>query len=410
MSGWLSLNESWTSANSTVSNTTISLQQLERPKPKYVSLLLFSLALITVAGNCLVVIAISRFRELRTVTNQMMLSLAIADLLIGVVVMPLNISNELLHYWPYGQVMCDLWHSFDVLASTASILNLCIISLDRYWAVTNPIAYPRLMSKRRGWICISIVWVCSSLISFPTILWWRSVDNIVPEQCNFTQDSMYLALSSMISFYIPLTVMAAVYIRIFLVIKRQSKQQSAALRAHRGGEIVRSHEFEMTQVLFPDSDSPTTTNDTRVVDSVEKLNSVNESEKRRLGFQTEPNNLKRLVLKVNKSKRMDNSLSNEYRVARTLGLVIGIFLLFWLPFFVCNLIHAICKSCIDDEKVFVFVTWLGYVNSGVNPIIYALSMEHMRHAFINIVTCQCDKYYNYKKSRQRKIGIGNFYC
>lgn len=48
--------------------------------------------------------------------------------------------------WPLGEDWCDVWHSLDVLASTASILNLALISLDRYWAVTDPFAYQRRMT------------------------------------------------------------------------------------------------------------------------------------------------------------------------------------------------------------------------------------------------------------------------
>ena len=75
--------------------------------------------------------------------------------------------------WIFGPVVCDLWHSVDVLASTSSILHLCVISLDRYWAITDPFNYPIKMSDKRAAYLILIVWVCSSSISFPAIAWWR---------------------------------------------------------------------------------------------------------------------------------------------------------------------------------------------------------------------------------------------
>ena len=71
-------------------------------------------------------------RHLRTATNYLIVSLSVADLLIGMVVMPFAISLEMREgHWTYGNVWCDVWHSFDVLASTASILNLSVVSLDR---------------------------------------------------------------------------------------------------------------------------------------------------------------------------------------------------------------------------------------------------------------------------------------
>ena len=52
-----------------------------------------------------------------------------------------------LFQWIFGEDWCDGWHSFDVLASTASILNLCVISLDRYWAIEEPMSYPAKVSS-----------------------------------------------------------------------------------------------------------------------------------------------------------------------------------------------------------------------------------------------------------------------
>ena len=390
-------------SNSTAYTT---LEEDTNTEPNYLSLLLFILVLFTVFGNILVVIAISRFRKLRTVTNQMILSLAIADLLIGVTVMPFNISNDVLEYWPYGQAMCHVWHSLDVLGSTASILNLCMISLDRYWAVTNPIAYPRLMSKRRGFICISVVWLCSAVISFPVIAWWEKVDEVFPNECRFTEDTVYLVLSSMISFYIPVLVMVVVYTKIFVVIKAQSKQYALAsdcatrrmsgchLRAHRGGITRKGSDIVLTNLngaplLKTSHQSQTKLNGLTIENQgytsgqVSVKSSVNDND-------YESGHLKRLMNRVNivSSKKSVPSMSNEFRVARTLGLVLGIFLICWLPFFLCNFLYAVCKTCIENEViVFKVITWLGHVNSAINPVIYALSMKNMRAAFVKILCC-----------------------
>ena len=101
-------------------------------------------------------------------------SLAVADSLVGLVVMPFSATYEGMDQaWVFGSVWCELWHSLDVLASTASILHLCVISLDRYWAITDPFNYPVKMNDKRAGYLIVLVWVCSSSISFPAIAWWR---------------------------------------------------------------------------------------------------------------------------------------------------------------------------------------------------------------------------------------------
>jgi len=115
-------------------------------------------------------------------------------------VMPFSIVLEATDgWWPFGADWCDVWHSIDVLASTASILNLSVIALDRYWAITDPIAYPRRMSTARAVFFIALVWICSAAISFPAIAWWRHAASRAPATqppqpftCAFTDDSAYL--------------------------------------------------------------------------------------------------------------------------------------------------------------------------------------------------------------------------
>ena len=96
--------------------------------------------------------------------------------------------------WVFGEDWCDGWHSFDVLASTASILNLCVISLDRFWAIKEPMSYPAKMTGKKAAVLIVIVWLCSSAISFPAIAWWRATDvrPNPPLTCPFTEDTGYL--------------------------------------------------------------------------------------------------------------------------------------------------------------------------------------------------------------------------
>lgn len=129
-------------------------------------------------------------------------------------------------YWIFGSDWCDIWHSLDVLASTASILNLTVISLDRYWAITDPIAYPRRMSSPLSASLIALVWVASAGISFPAIAWWRYVspDSIHhPHTCIFTDDTGYLIFSSIISFYFPLAIIMFAYYRIYLAATAQTR-------------------------------------------------------------------------------------------------------------------------------------------------------------------------------------------
>ncbi|KAF0304534.1 putative G-protein coupled receptor No9 [Amphibalanus amphitrite] len=128
------------------------------------------LNLMVVAGNLLVVMAVFVHSKLRTVTNLFIVSLACADLLVGMLVLPFSATLEVLDVWLYGDVWCSVWLAVDVWMCTSSILNLCAISLDRYLAVSQPISYPSLMSTRRAKQLIAAVWVLSFVICFPPLV------------------------------------------------------------------------------------------------------------------------------------------------------------------------------------------------------------------------------------------------
>lgn len=84
-------------------------------------------------------------------------SLAIADLTVGLVVMPISAVYVLTVDWPFGVGLCQFWTAVDYTASTASILNLFVLSLDRYWSVTNPLKYLCKRTRTRGFFMIAVV-------------------------------------------------------------------------------------------------------------------------------------------------------------------------------------------------------------------------------------------------------------
>ncbi|MCL4133042.1 UNVERIFIED_CONTAM: hypothetical protein GTU68_008543 [Idotea baltica] len=87
-------------------------------------------------------------------------------MLVALCAMTFNASVELSGKWLFGYIMCDLWNSFDVYFSTVSILHLCCISMDRYYAILNPLEYPLKMTKRKVLIMLAHVWLGPTLISF----------------------------------------------------------------------------------------------------------------------------------------------------------------------------------------------------------------------------------------------------
>lgn len=136
--------------------------------------LLISLIVISIVGNCLVCVAIFTERKLRKLGNAFIVSLAIADLFVSCLVMTFALCNELMSYWIFGDWFCDVWISFDIMCSTASILNLCAISLDRFILIKDCLLYNQWMTRKVASVALLLIWFISALVSFlPIFLGWH---------------------------------------------------------------------------------------------------------------------------------------------------------------------------------------------------------------------------------------------
>lgn len=365
-------------------------------------------------------IAVAKERYLRTVTNYFIVSLAIADTIIGAIVMPFGIILEITNnVWYFGHDWCDVWHSLDVLASTASILNLSVISLDRYWAITDPIAYPSKMSTARAFILIALVWICSAAISFPAIIWWRSVSSSDPspsDVCAFTEDPGYLIFSSIISFCVPILIILFAYYKIYKAAAEQTRslnsgtkvmcvngsgQEVMTLRMHRGGgQRFQSEPVHYTRAANSDSDGDSPQHHSR--HTTPQMPSSPED------GTIKPSRMISRKWKHFALSRKLSKIAKEQKAAKTLGIVVGVFCICWVPFFVANVLYGICHDrCVyRPDIVFPIFTWLGYINSGMNPVIYACSMRDFRRAFAKILLCCCPRnrlyYWYYNRT---KIGM-----
>ncbi|XP_003741041.1 alpha-2C adrenergic receptor-like [Galendromus occidentalis] len=182
--------------------------------------------IVIVVGNMLVCIAIATEKSLKTTQNWFIASLAVSDFLIGLLIMPFSLARELMGYWIFGGLWCDIHAALDVLICTASINNLCLISLDRYWSVTHAVEYLRKRTASRAVVMICGVWLLSALISLPPLIGWRKRSeqkNSLP-QCSVSEDLGYVLYSALGSFYVPAVVMVFVYIKIFMAARKRARR------------------------------------------------------------------------------------------------------------------------------------------------------------------------------------------
>jgi len=136
------------------------------------SIVLTCMMIVVVIGNMLVIIAIATEKSLKNLQNWFIASLAVADFFVGLLIMPFSLANELMGYWIFGTVWCSIHCALDVLLCTSSIMNICLISLDRYWSITQAVDYLKKRTPARAAIMIAMVWILSGLISIPPLLGW----------------------------------------------------------------------------------------------------------------------------------------------------------------------------------------------------------------------------------------------
>nr|XP_029730006.1 alpha-2C adrenergic receptor-like [Aedes albopictus] len=138
------------------------------------SIIVTILMIVIVVGNMLVIIAIATEKALKNIQNWFIASLAVADFFLGLVIMPFSLANELMGYWIFGNWWCDIHSAMDVLLCTSSIMNLCLISLDRYWSITKAIEYLKSRTPGRAAFMIAAVWIMSALVCIPPLLGWKA--------------------------------------------------------------------------------------------------------------------------------------------------------------------------------------------------------------------------------------------
>uniref|UniRef100_A0A0N4ZN71 G_PROTEIN_RECEP_F1_2 domain-containing protein n=1 Tax=Parastrongyloides trichosuri TaxID=131310 RepID=A0A0N4ZN71_PARTI len=320
-------------------------QSLRRNIPNWVLLLLSIpisvIIFLTIFGNLLVLCFKARVG--RTNTTLLVWNLGLTDFLVGVIVLPLGAIHFITQEWKLGRILCRLWVGADVTFCTCSVVTICVISVDRYLAVTRPLRYKSVVTKSKVICVMIIIWAFSSCILLSTVRWEQPI-NMDDTLCFAGNEIRYLAHSVVFAFFLPASVTLTLYWRIY----RLARQRQKAL--DRGFLMILGQNMNFL--------TNTITQNTTLRVHVGKKNGMVEHQRR--------------VLRTHE------------RIAKTLGVVSCSFLFCWLPFFILYLTNYQCSSCIPTVLV-EGASWLGYCNSMLNPIIYSFTVKQFKMSALRAI-------------------------
>ncbi|KAK2814544.1 hypothetical protein Q5P01_000270 [Channa striata] len=297
-------------------NTSCKKHTRPQSESMLIYILMSFISLLTVILNMLVIVSISHFRQLHTPTNLILLSLAVSDFLVGLFVMPFQILLTE-PCWFLGDLVCVLFYFSPFITVCASVVNMVLISVDRYVAICDPLHYSTKITQRRVRICVLLCWIYAVCYSFMLF------DNVKqPGRYNSCYGECVInimgAVDIVLCFILPISTIVLLYLRVFVV----AVSQARAMRSH------------ITAVKLQSS----------------------------------------VTVTVKKS---------ELKAARTLGLVVTVFIMCYCPSYCVSLSGY---DLMMGSSTNLLVVFLVYFNSCLNPLIYAFFYPWFRKSVKLIIT------------------------
>ncbi|XP_066532152.1 trace amine-associated receptor 13c-like [Hoplias malabaricus] len=280
-----------------------------------------AVVLLTVCGNLLIIISVCHFKQLHTPTNMLILSLAVSDFLVGLLVIPITIISMIESCWILNAVSCLCYIYISYFLTATSIFNVALIAVDRYVALSNPFLYTKSVSVNTMCLVVVSNWVLLMLYHIALQYFNGHYTNLVlcPGTCFLVLDKFWYLFEVLLKLVFLFTVITVLYILVFVI----ARKHASAIRD--------------------------------------------------------------LNIKTKTSRNTTDSMKSERKAARVLGILVFVFLSCLLPCFVYNALSSVIQFEMGTFQIFLMLV---YLNSTINPVIYALFYPWFRRCVKLTLTLQ----------------------
>uniref|UniRef100_A0A3Q3DA62 Muscarinic acetylcholine receptor n=1 Tax=Hippocampus comes TaxID=109280 RepID=A0A3Q3DA62_HIPCM len=355
---------------------------------------------VTVLGNSLVLLSVKVNRRLRTVNNYFLLSLATADLLVGTVSVNVYALYAACGSWPLGAALCDLWLVVDHGVSAAAVLNLLLISLDRFFCLTRPLSYPLRRTGKMAALMIALAWLLSFALWTPAILCWQRAggERLVPEpECypRLLASPAVTLGTTLPAFFLPGLAMVGLYGHVSATSRRRLSARrrppgdwvgtsAPSLRGEVTGDCSYLDRFRRNGARASIGSNSSELTAFSAPPSCTGKNHHDDNSARSRRYQAASAALSASPAPSSARRRV---AVRERRVTRTILTILLTFILTRAPHNAMALVAAFCHVRIPDF-LWQAGLWLVYVNSAVDPACYALCSPTFRSTFRRLLLCR----------------------
>ena len=321
------------------------------------------ISLATVIGNVLLFFTVLKTSQLRTPTNSLLLSLATADLIAGAVMIPLYVQQFIKNSTQSSsedQKLCLVRKFLFLLTSGASITSLAVVSVDRMFAVSYPFIYARRMNAKIVAVIIATVWtVCVTLTSnavFGMITEWKDImKNCGP---GIPRSSYFIVTPTL--FYVPGVMILLSYLKIY--------------------SIARKHRRKITAQHEPSVQPPPVSE--VEVSKIDQETMTNAWARTSTLTTTKLSVTSRSTSRQRRITRIRTTLSNDLKAAKTVSILVGLFLICWSPVAIFYIYLNSAKIDITSRAKYTYIhdvfMFLSFLNAAIDPILYTLLNRDMK--------------------------------